>query len=93
MFGVDDLSAAALILPAGRAMIALHSLVNYAITVLLKQARHHDSTCSDTMTNSGCRHALCLFGVLCLDTALVSHVLRALAFDSRGRRSMYRNLI
>ena len=32
-------------------------------------------------------------GVLRLDTALVSHVLRALAFDTRGRRSMYRNLI
>jgi hypothetical protein len=32
-------------------------------------------------------------GVLCLDTVLVSHVLHALAFDSRGRRSMYRNII
>jgi hypothetical protein len=33
------------------------------------------------------------FGVLCLDTALVLHVLRALAFDSRGWRSMNRNII
>ena len=33
--GVDDFSAAALILPAGWATTALHSPVNYAKTVLL----------------------------------------------------------